>query len=52
MRRILITLTVLAALLATALPAYAMLGGDGSLMVDRDGSTISAVEVSGLTGTG
>lgn len=38
----------LAALLATALPAYAMLGGDGTLTVDRDGNTISAVEVSGL----
>ena len=48
MRRTLITLTVLAALLATALPAYAMLGGEGTLTVDRDGNTIKAVEVSGL----
>ena len=48
MRRTLITLTVLAALLATALPAYAMLSGEGTLTVDRDGNTINAVEVSGL----
>ena len=48
MRRTLITLTVLAALLATALPASAMLGGEGTLTVDRDGNTINAVEVSGL----
>ncbi len=54
MRRTLITLTVLAALLATALPAHALigqsplLGGEGTLTVDRDGNTINAVEVSGL----
>ena len=48
MRRTLITLTVLAALLATALPAQAMLGREGTLTVDRDGNTINAVEVSGL----
>ncbi len=54
MRRTLITLTVLAALLVTALPAHALLGGspllggEGTLTVDRDGNTINAVEVSGL----
>ena len=53
MRRIGVFMT-LVGLMLLAVPAHALigdsplLGGDGTLTVDRDGNTINAVEVSGL----